>query len=296
MSENYSHANQVPSTLSLDSLILEDPPTDKPSLYRRCISIVSTQVTGAFREALSDIKSVRWARAGLWTLFFIWTMIILGLFTFFVIYSTFSSTFESYNSACRSDGSFNMNPAEYRVWTASSFFEINIGFGELAFTEAKVIDVAWDIIIGRGGQALMAFLSWRAFADYVTTSMEFAPITYTLFSIIFLQDEPSIWSTFQVARTFIFNRGLKSRLSMVFMVLCMLFLIGWPTFASAMTGYTTIGKAFVPDFNSNYIPFSNFQPIVYVIHDGSRIDLTDDYPVPMDDNSWADSGKKAIRT
>ncbi|OTA93561.1 hypothetical protein M434DRAFT_290086 [Hypoxylon sp. CO27-5] len=152
-------------------------------------------------------------------------------------------------------------------------------FENLTFTQAKVIDISWDIIIGRLGQILMAFISWRAFADYVTTSMELAPVTYTTYFTMFLESEPSFFSTFRVMRVFISERGLKSRVSMIFIVWSMLFLIGWPTLASAMTGYTTLNKAFVPDNNGNYIPFSDFQPIAYIIHDGWRVNLTSDQVV-----------------
>ncbi|KAI0886904.1 uncharacterized protein GGS22DRAFT_118950 [Annulohypoxylon maeteangense] len=169
----------------------------------------------------------------------------------------------------------------YNTWATSGFFEINLGVGNLTFTQAKAIDISWDIVIGRGGQALLAFTSWRVFADYVTTSMEFAPITYAIFSTMYLQDEPSILSVSRIIRIFISGRGLKSKLAMAFMILNMLFLIGWPTVASAMTGYTTAVKAFVPDYEGNYIAYADFQPIAYIIHDGLRVNLTNDYMVPF---------------
>ena len=134
-------------------------------------------------------------------------------------------------------------------------------------------------IIGRGGQTLMALLSWRAFTDYVTTSMEFAPITYAVYFNIFLRDELSILSSLHIVRTFIRGQGLKSKLSMVFMLFSMFFLISWPTIAGAMTGYTTLGRAFVLDQNNSYISYSDFRPIAYMIHDGWRINQTGNYPV-----------------
>ncbi|XXG98960.1 hypothetical protein Hte_005293 [Hypoxylon texense] len=191
------------------------------------------------------------------------------------------TSFEDVSSACRSDGSFNPFLYEYSVWTASGFFEINIGFGNYSFSEVKVIDIFWDILIGRVGQAFMGFLSCRAFADYVTTSMDVAPVTYSTFFTIFLQDEPSIVSNFRLARDFFSGRGFNSRVATLFMIGSMLFLLSWPTIASAMAGYTTINKAFVQDFNDNFIPFSEFKPIAYIIHDGWRVSLDGDYPVPL---------------
>ncbi|KAI0852834.1 hypothetical protein F5Y00DRAFT_272463 [Daldinia vernicosa] len=264
------------SNLSLDSLILETPPEKKQSIFRRIFTIISTQWTRTYRETWSDLRSVRWARGGLWTLFTLWTMAVLGFFVFITLYN--SIDFYIYGgSACRTDGSFVIDTSDYSIWTSSSFFDISLGFGNLTFAEAKVIDISWDIVIGRGGQALMAFMSWRVFADYVTTSMEFAPVTFTVFSIIFLQDEPSFFSTISIIRAFISGRGLKSKVAMVFMVLTMVFIIAWPTVAGAMTGYTTIGKAFVPDIDNNYISYSSFKPLAYIVHDGGRVNLTSNY-------------------
>ncbi|KAI1386794.1 uncharacterized protein F4822DRAFT_411246 [Hypoxylon trugodes] len=264
------------SLSSLDSLIIIEPstPQKKQKFYKRIFQIIWTEWNRARREAWLDLRSIRWKRVGRWTVPTSWTLATLGLFSFLTIYGTLSQSFEPTNSACRSDNSFNCNISTYDVWTASGFFEVDIGFGDLTFTQAKVIDVSWDMVIGRGGQTLMAFISWRAFADYVTTSMEFAPITYTMFFVVFLQDEPSILSTFRVARIFLSGRKLKSKVAMIFMISSMLFLLGFPTFAGAITGYTTIVEAFVPDYDGRYIPFSGFQPIAYVINDGWRVNLT----------------------
>ncbi|KAI1779343.1 hypothetical protein F4818DRAFT_247220 [Hypoxylon cercidicola] len=271
------------ASLPLDPPIQETPLEEKQPIFRRVFKPILKQCNAAYGEVLSDLQSIRWARGGLWSLFGAWILSLLGLFAALVFTGFAPDIASSYSetTACRSDNSFNVNTYAYIIWARLGFFEIHLGGGSLTFTEAKVIDISWDIIIGRGGQAVLAFISWRVFADYVMTSMEFAPVTYAVFSIIYLQDEPSILSTIRIARAFISGRELKSKPSMVFMILSMLFLIGWPTFASAMTGYTTIVEAFVPDYDGNYVPYADFQAIAYIIHDGERVNLTEDYAIPF---------------
>ncbi|OTB15936.1 hypothetical protein K445DRAFT_22256 [Daldinia sp. EC12] len=219
-------------------------------------------------------------------------MAMVGLFLFIAVYN--SAPLWDGRSICMVDGTFVVNQNDYSLWGISHFFNIGIGFGNFTFAEAKIIDISWDIVVGRGGQALMAFLSWNVFADYVTTSMEFAPVTFTVFSFIFLQDEPSFLLTLGMIRAFIFNRGLKSKLAMVFMVLTMLFIIAWPTVASAMTGYTTTSQAFVPDTDKNYILLSYFKPLAYVIDNGGRVGLDNTYiPFLANGSEW---GKAANYT
>ncbi|KAI1632356.1 hypothetical protein F4809DRAFT_653374 [Biscogniauxia mediterranea] len=170
----------------------------------------------ARREASADLKAVQWLRAG---------------------FCTSPLSYQPTASACLPDGSFNPFEDDYNTWAASTFFQISLGLGNFTFTEAKVIDISWDVIVGRGGQAVMGWTARRVFADYVTTSIEVAPIAYATFFVIFLNDSPSILSTIRLMRDFISSRSLKSKVAMVFMILNMIFILGWPTFAGAMTGY-----------------------------------------------------------
>jgi hypothetical protein len=46
--------------------------------------------------------------------------------------------------------------ATWRILESSYFFTPNLSFGKMTFTQVTVIDIAWDLIIGRGGQLLLA--------------------------------------------------------------------------------------------------------------------------------------------
>ena len=135
-------------------------------------------------------------------------------------------------------------------------------------------------VVGRGGQAILAFISWRAFVLYVTTSMETAPVAYSSFQSFFMQSGPSLSLLGRVTRDFIRRKGLHSRLAMVFIIVSIIFTLAFPTLASAMTGYTSFLEAYVPDHqNENYIRFDMLKRVLYVIHDGQRINQTNDYLV-----------------
>ena len=49
-------------------------------------------------------------------------------------------------NACTPDGALRLDPGKYRKWSSSGFFQITYGFGKLNFTQAKTIDIAWDIV------------------------------------------------------------------------------------------------------------------------------------------------------
>ncbi|CAO2653004.1 Nn.00g024150.m01.CDS01 [Neocucurbitaria sp. VM-36] len=221
------------------------------------------------RQAWNDVRS-RWRRGAFWFLFasLCACLGLLYLNPYFSLRSSFRT------SACLPDGSFRIDPESYEYWSRSGFFQITLGFGTLTFTQAKAIDIIWDVVFGRGGQALIALVSWQVFAKYLTVSMETAPVSFLTYRTVFLQDQSLVVAIPRIIRDFSFRLRLKSKAAMFFMITTMTFILAFPTFGSAMTGYSGNVKPFVPDQSGNFVPFESFQFLLYVIHDGWRINKT----------------------
>jgi hypothetical protein len=125
----------------------------------------------------------------------------------------------------------------------------------------------------------MAIVSWHVFAQSLTTSMVAAPVSYATFWVIFMYREPSIVSLYRLLRDIGPYRVLTS---MAFTFATVVFLLGFPTFASAMTGYVSKDRAYVIDTSGNLVKFLDYEFVAYVIHDGQRVNgLWADYPVPF---------------
>jgi hypothetical protein len=113
--------------------------------------------------------------------------------------------------------------------------------------------------------------------------MATAPITYDTFFTIFLYKEVSFLSTIRTIRDFATRRGLQSKAAMTTIVMAMIYVLAWPTLASAMTGYTATSRSVVTDRQQNFIGFESFTQVAYIIHDGWRINLDGDFIVPFDE-------------
>jgi hypothetical protein len=137
-------------------------------------------------------------------------------------------------------------------------------------------------VVGRLGQSLLAYFSWRAFSVYVRASMETGPITYHTFWTIFMQDHTSLRSIYRLIRDFVSKRALRSAVAMTFMIISMTFVLVFPTLASAMTGYTANNEAVIKFGNGTQTPFGNFRQLVAIIHDGDRINRTAEFKVFKD--------------
>ncbi|KAH6621769.1 hypothetical protein C7974DRAFT_361696 [Boeremia exigua] len=249
------------------------------STLKRSASTVKTSWLDSHHQARSDFR-IRSGRGCLWVLAFLW---LCGLTTGFIVLCVWSTLVsDSWSSsgslsACLPDDTFSLQPEDYQYWSNSGFFQITLGTGDLTFTQAKAIDVIWDIVVGRGGQALIAFFSWQTFVRYVTTSMEVQPVTFNTYRMIFLQNESLVLGIPRIIRDFSKRRGLHSRCAMVFIILTMMFVLIFPTLGSAMTGYSGNVLAYVPDSAGNFVPFNNFSIVLYTVHDGTRINQTDDF-------------------
>lgn len=125
----------------------------------------------------------------------------------------------------------------------------------------------------------MAYYSWQAFSSYVRVSMETGPVTFDTFFATHLEETASLKSTVKMVRDFSTRRCLRSRPAMAFIIATMIYILAWPTIAGAMTGYTSAESAFVSDIRGSLTPLENFLPVLYVIHDGWRVDLEGDYLV-----------------
>ena len=82
---------------------------------------------------------------------------------------------------------------------------------------------------------------------------------------------------------------------MAFMVATMIFILAFPTLAGAMTGYTSVVKAYIPDISdANMIRFDSFDAIIYVIHDGKRIKIQDNQIVTVVRKQSEDLGSSNV--
>ena len=164
--------------------------------------------------------------------------------------------------ACTPGGDFVV-PLTKDIWNTSAFFEITIPFvgsdpstcsysGDdpfenrdcmgYTFTEVKVIDLAWDVLVGRGGQALLIVFAYMLFSRVIVALMERGQVSYPLFATVAFETGTwtALWKLFwQAVRPISAPRTRRAYLSGVLMLLATAYIVAFPSLVSAMTGYTT---------------------------------------------------------
>ncbi|KAK0615263.1 hypothetical protein B0T17DRAFT_602313 [Bombardia bombarda] len=284
-----------PAVFSMDLEDLGQRPLNSRNNNRKYVKLfgglqkVGLNIVKPFREPSrdlwNDLKAVTWLRVVKWSAFAAWLFVLLLfifiLFNKMVYVDPLADYYSSYYvGVCGIDATFSVDGGVTKSdWWIRGFFDVTMPFGSFPFALAKIIDVIWDTILGRIGQAVLSYFTWTVFADYIAVSLVTTPIRYTTFWFVFLQREPSINAWFQLSKDICMGRVLKSKLTRVFMIVVITYIMLFPAIIGSMTGYTPATEAFVQTTDAAFVPFSKFRETVFVVHDGSRIQVGDEYLV-----------------
>jgi hypothetical protein len=188
---------------------------------------------------------------------------LLAALTPVILLAAFSSSLSQNLGAngCTSSGEFVL-PYTASIWDPKRFFSITIAFlgpGPSAcsynavvpqalactgynFTQAKVIDIAWDVLVGRGGQTALIVVAHRVFGQVVKVLMQQGEVGYDLFSAVAF-DAGSASSLVTIGRHVVgatpVPRTRRVVLAYVGMALATLYIVVMPSLLAAMTGYTS---------------------------------------------------------
>ncbi|EXJ59849.1 hypothetical protein A1O7_03996 [Cladophialophora yegresii CBS 114405] len=172
---------------------------------------------------------------------------------------------------CNFNGEFTpLDKPTLGVWDPAGFFYITVSWGKMAFSTAKFIDIVWDMAVGRGGQALLAFVTFKVSSQYLALAMLKAPVSYNTFeSLAFVP--PTLVRTVRLAGDLLTNRGWRARLIMVWIISSSLFVLGFSSLVTAMSGYSSNINAVMPNLENESVLWSNFQVVQFAVNDAQRI-------------------------
>ena len=150
-----------------------------------------------------------------------------------------------------------------------SFAGIDIQFGRLTFNQAKAADVAWNWIIGRGVQGLLAFVSYRVFTDALMRAAEISYLPYSIFTSLALLSTrtETLWD---LLRGVFKIPGWRIKLLMAWVLISTGYLACFPSLMDLMTGYdaSNITQLTLPNNATVDITYDVF--VELVIYDSNR--------------------------
>jgi hypothetical protein len=120
------------------------------------------------------------------------------------------------------------------VWSTDQFLDITLGFGSFEFGIAKGIDIGWDLIVGRGGQIILALLSYRVSSAVLLHSMETRTASFYTYAAVGFDRGPlfSIW----VSLRDLWSGRSQGKGIISMAILASLYLLAFPTLVGVLGG------------------------------------------------------------
>ncbi|KAK5137357.1 hypothetical protein LTR08_008935 [Meristemomyces frigidus] len=114
-----------------------------------------------------------------------------------------------------------------------------IVFDNLSFTVAKAIDLAWNMLAGRGSQALAAFVCYRVFTGTLLLATEHGGVSAQTFAALGFSTT-SIWCYGPTLKSVCRSKlGFLNKLAFVWILVSVTYLLFVATMVDLMTGYQT---------------------------------------------------------
>jgi hypothetical protein len=120
-------------------------------------------------------------------------------------------------------------------------FYINIRVGDnLSFAQAKLLDLAWDSIVGQGGRFVHGWILYHVAARTITWMMEISaiPIYFHLDMLFSTTSLMCLWST---SRLLFSKQPRRTALAAVWLLLGILYTLLFATIWGGATGYLSPG-------------------------------------------------------
>ena len=186
-----------------------------------------------------------------------------------------------------------------QYWDPALVLTVTLGFGNLNYGAARAIDVCWDLVVGRGGQVLLALVTYPVLRRSLRLYMETTSVHFDLYATLAFDKVSfaALWPTLRDAIVRQQSRPhLELRLSSLRSyrlcwnwryfahALVLTYVLAFPTLASIMTGYQARYKALVahPD-NDFLMEIEALRVPALILIDGSRMGYQDYQPIFEDD-------------
>ncbi|PVI07681.1 hypothetical protein DM02DRAFT_608764 [Periconia macrospinosa] len=139
-----------------------------------------------------------------------------------------------------------------------ALFVLDRTYGRLSFSQAKIIDAAWDLVMGRGVQLCAWILSYVVFSDAILRLIERHPAPFRTFMRLTIEGASlnTAWALLvELCRT----RSKRTWCLFFYMLLSTAHVLSIPPFLSAMAGYDSRTVAFVSVGQNDIMPARDLQ-------------------------------------
>ena len=166
-----------------------------------------------------------------------------------------SSTFHSDNSCALMNSVSAANGSE-GGGRAQALFNILPMTNSMSYDSVKAVDLSFNIIVGRGGQALILWVSYHVYRACLVRIMETQAVSHAFYLSLAL-GPPSVFSLWQITVQILSARW-KFKTLLTWMFVSFIWTLMWPVLVDGMAGYVSVGEPYIRDVTNHFLPKNDF--------------------------------------
>lgn len=174
------------------------------------------------------------------------------------------------------------DPKDSLTHGLENLFVLDATFGHYTFAQVKLIDVAWDVLLGRSVQLLAWWIGYVVFSGALLRAIERHSASFQIFQSIALEG-PSLMSLWTLLQEMWRSKSKRTRMLFAYMWMSTMYIMCIQMFLGAMTGYDSTNVAFVGlNGTDNLVPVAAVQRATII---KGTVNETFDHPICLD-YSW----------
>ncbi|KAI8631746.1 hypothetical protein F5Y19DRAFT_493605 [Xylariaceae sp. FL1651] len=154
-------------------------------------------------------------------------------------------------------------------------FALDLAFGNFTFTQAKIIDVVWDTVIGQGGRFLHGWILYRCIIyPLLVLALETSTVTYAYYTTLAFSNA-SVETLWQLIKTFPFIRSLSVFLCTILLIYTLGYTLFFSVIWSTATGYLSLSHKLYAMPDGEIVPLNTEDLSLCWVLEPGRLELPD---------------------
>ncbi|KAI4929080.1 hypothetical protein J4E85_005704 [Alternaria conjuncta] len=223
-------------------------------LHDACLSIWhATKWTARTIKNAPLWKHFRWSKKQFYAFLLLLSWVILPIFAAGTV-TPIRYIFADKTLSC--GNTIGGDPQNATVTGIEKLFTLDATWGQFTFSQAKTIDILWDLLIGKGAQALAWWATYNVFCDALLRAIERHPASFSIFQRMAMEG-PGLHCLWALTKELWTARSIRTRFLFFYMFWSTGYVLLVPIVLGAMTGYDSTSIAWLDiDGSNNIIPAS----------------------------------------
>ncbi|KAF7505382.1 hypothetical protein GJ744_001003 [Endocarpon pusillum] len=143
-----------------------------------------------------------------------------------------------------------------RSWIG--IFEVNLAYGSFTYLQAKYLDAAWNLLVGKTSQAVAAWICYKVFAMALLRITERSRVSFNLYTAtaFYPTDVLTLW---KYVRGLAVSRTARERAILVWFCFAAAYVLTLSTILDLVTGYVTRQEAAIRLTDGGFASLSQVQ-------------------------------------